>query len=70
MIAKTLVVSLAQYLMTVNGISTKNLLTMEKNIRKFSNPSHKRRRYKHPKHKNQIQIDQGGLAKKMVVPRT
>src|SRR5258706_5935764 len=35
MIAKTLVVSLAQYLMTVNGISTKNLLTMEKNIRKF-----------------------------------
>ena len=35
MITKNLVVSLAQYLMTVNGISTKNLLTMEKNIRKF-----------------------------------
>ncbi len=35
-----------------------------------SNPSCKRRRYKHPKHKNQIQINQGGLAKKMVVPRT
>jgi len=35
MIAKTLVVSLAQYLMTVNGISNKNLMTMEKNIRRF-----------------------------------
>jgi len=35
MIAKTLVVSLAQYLMTVNRISNKNLTTMEKNIRRF-----------------------------------
>ena len=33
LISKTLVVPLAQYLMTVNGISNKNLLTMEKNIR-------------------------------------
>ncbi len=35
MIAKMLVVSLAQYLMMVNGISNKNLTTMEKNIRCF-----------------------------------
>ena len=35
LLAKTLVVSLAQYLMTVNGISSKNLTTMERNIRRF-----------------------------------
>ena len=35
LLAKTLVVSLAQYLMTVNGISNKNLTTMERNIRRF-----------------------------------
>src|SRR5258706_1685493 len=35
-----------------------------------SNPSRKRRRYKCPEHKNQIRINQGGLAKKMVAPRT
>ena len=35
LLAKTLVVSLAQYLMTVNGISSKNLTTMERNIRCF-----------------------------------
>ena len=33
LLAKTLVVSLAQYLMTVNGILNKNLTTMERNIR-------------------------------------
>ena len=35
LLLKTLVVSLAQYLMTVNGISNKNLTTMEKSIRQF-----------------------------------
>jgi hypothetical protein len=35
LIAKALVVSIAYYLMTVNGISRKNLETMDKNIRNF-----------------------------------
>ena len=35
LIAKALVISLAQYLMTVNGISRRNLTTMEKKIRSF-----------------------------------
>ena len=35
LLAKTLVVSLAHYLMTVNGIPQKDLTTMERNIRKF-----------------------------------
>jgi len=35
LLAKTLVISLAQYFMTVNGISQRNLTTMEKSIRLF-----------------------------------
>ena len=35
LIVQALVISLAQYLMTVNGISRKDLMTMEKNIRTF-----------------------------------
>ena len=35
LLAKTLVVSLAQYLMMVNRILSKNLTTMERNIRRF-----------------------------------
>jgi len=35
LLAKSLVISLAQYFMTVNGISQRNLTTMEKSIRQF-----------------------------------
>ena len=35
LIAKALVVSLAYYLMTVNGITYKHLMTMERNVRKL-----------------------------------
>jgi len=35
LLAKSLVISLAQYFMTVNGISQRNLTTMEKGIRQF-----------------------------------
>jgi len=35
LLAKTLIISLAQYFMTVNGISHQDLMTMEKSIRKF-----------------------------------
>jgi len=34
LLAKSLVVSLAHYLMTVNGISQRNLSTMEKSVRR------------------------------------
>jgi len=35
LIVKTLVISSAYYLMTVNGVSSKNIMSMERNIRNF-----------------------------------
>jgi len=35
LIAKALIISIAHYLMTVNGIPRNTLMTMEKNIRSF-----------------------------------
>ena len=83
LIAKALVISLAQYLMTVNGISRRNPHDDGEKDQKLylgrqerttsmgeSDTAGKTRRNKRAKRKNKVRNDKSGLAEEVMAPKT